>query len=395
MGEQPLKGVTVLDLGQIYNGPYCGYLLAMAGARVIKVESREGEGMRGRDRRSASYPFAMLNGNKETITLNLKSTKGPGLLIDLAKRADVLIENFSPGTMDRHGVGSGTLLEANPRLVYAAGTGFGRSGPHRDYLAMDVTVQAMSGVVSITGKDGEPPLKSGPALCDMLGGIHLYGAVATALYRREQTGEGAVLDVSMQDAVFPTLTTALGAYYALGKNPPRTGNHHQGMTVAPYNVFATRDGFVAIICIRESHWLSLLDAMGRPEVADDSRFADMATRAKNMDETDELVEAWTSTLSKEEVFRTCQEYQVICAPVQSLDDVANDPHLLARGALEKIQHPKFGEVSIPTSAIRFEDVEPPSVSLPRDLGADHDAIYAEFFGYSDQDIEMLREEEVI
>ena len=395
MGEQPLKGVTVLDLGQIYNGPYCGYLLAMAGARVIKVESPIGEGLRGRSRQSASYPFAMLNGNKETITLNLKSEKGPGLLIELAKRADVLLENFSPGTMEKHGVGSETLLQANPRLVYAAATGFGRSGPHRDYLAMDITVQAMSGVVSITGNEGQPPLKSGPALCDMLGGVHLYGAIVTALFRREQTGEGAVLDVAMQDAVFPTLTSALGAYYALGKNPPRTGNHHQAMGVAPYNVYATSDGHVAIICIREGHWRKLLAAMGQPELADDPRFADMPARCKHMDDTDAAVEAWTRTLTKDEVFRKCQEHDVICAPVQSLDDVVNDPHLLARGALQKVAHPKFGEIAIPTTPLRFEDVDPPMPRLPRDLGQDNDAIYAEFFGYSAADIEALREEEVI
>ena len=270
--DLPLAGITVLDLGQIYNGPYCGYLLAMSGARVIKVEPPGGEGMRGRGGGALkSYAFMMLNGNKETVTLNLKSARGRELLRGLAAKADVLLENFSPGTMDRHGVGSDALRAINPRLVYAAGTGFGSTGPHRDYLAMDITVQAMTGVVAITGNDGEPPLKAGPALCDILGGVHLYSAITTALFRRERTGEGATLDVAMQDAVFPTLTTALGAYYLRGGEPPRTGNHHQGMAVAPYNVYAARDGHVAIICIRERHWASLLTAMGREDLADDPR----------------------------------------------------------------------------------------------------------------------------
>ena len=196
MEHQPLAGITVLDLGQIYNGPYCGYLLSMAGARVIKVEPPGGERMRGRGT-LVSYPFMMLNGNKETVTLNYEADAGRELLRNLARHADVLLENFAPGTLDRHGVGADALTEINPRLVYAAGTGFGRTGPQRDYRAMDITVQAMTGVMAITGHDGEPPLKAGPALCDILGGVHLYAAITTALVRRERTGRGAVLDVAI------------------------------------------------------------------------------------------------------------------------------------------------------------------------------------------------------
>ena len=394
--DLPLAGFTVLDLGQIYNGPYCGYLLAMSGARVIKVEPPGGERMRGRtDRPLASYAFMMLNGNKETVTLNLKSERGRELLRGLAAKADVLLENFSPGTMDRHGVGSDALRTINPGLVYAAGTGFGSTGPHRDYLAMDVTVQAMTGVVAITGNDGEPPLKAGPALCDILGGVHLYAAITTALVRRVRTGQGAVLDVAMQDAVFPSLITALGAFYASGGESRRTGNHHQGMAVAPYNVYTAADGHVAIICIREQHWQSLLTAMGRTELADDARFADMRTRAAHMADTDALVESWTSTLPKAEVFGICQQHDVICAPVQSLDDVLHDPHLLARGALAKLAHERYGEVVLPSTALRFKDVEPPSVKLPKAAGADNEAVYGELLGLSATDVQALAAEQAI
>ena len=391
MTDAPLEGITVLDLGQIYNGPYCGYLLAMAGARVIKVEPPTGEGMRGRRGGDGllSYPFMMLNGNKETVTLNLKDERGRDLLKRLVSHADVLLENFSPGTMERNGVGSATLLEINPRLIYGAATGFGRGGPHRDYRAMDITVQAMTGVVAITGNDDEPPLKSGPALCDILGGAHLYAAITTALVRRARTGKGAVLDVAMQDAVFPTLTSALGAYYAVGGNPPRTGNHHQAMAVAPYNVYAAADGHVAIICIREGHWQSLARAMGRLELTQDPRFESMKERARNMAATDEAVEAWTSTLPKAEVFRVCQEHDVICAPVQSLDDVLNDPHLLERGALAKLAHEHFGDVTLPSTPLRFEDVGPPPVTLPRRLGADNEGVYGGLLGLDRAELEEL------
>ena len=393
--QQPLTGITVLDLGQIYNGPYCGYLLAMAGARVIKVEPPGGESMRGSGATLVSYPFMMLNGNKETVTLNLKSDAGRELLRGLARHADVLLENFAPGTLDRYGVGADALSAVNPRLIYAAGTGFGRIGPHRDYRAMDITVQAMTGVMSITGHDGEPPLKAGPALCDILGGVHLYAAITTALVRRERTGRGAVLDVAMQDAVFPSLISALGAWYVSNGRSKRTGNHHHAWAVAPYNVYAASDGHVAIICVRERHWLALLDAMGKPELADDPRFADRVTRAGNMAATDRVVEAWTSTLPRAEVFQVCQQHKVPCAPVQSLADVLNDPHLLERGALAKVAHEHYGEVTLPSTPLRFQDLDPPGVSLPRNAGADNVSVYGDLLGLSVDEVASLEDTDAI
>ena len=387
--HQPLTGITVLDLGQIYNGPYCGYLLAMAGARVIKVEPPGGEAMRGRGDPPLSYPFMMLNGNKETVTLNLKSDAGREVLRELAKRADVLLENFAPGTLDRRGIGADALTAINPRLIYASGTGFGRTGPHRHYRAMDITIQAMTGVMAITGHDGEPPLKAGPALCDILGGVHLYAAITTALVRRERTGRGAVLDVAMQDAVFPSLISALGAWYVSDGQSRRTGNHHHASAVAPYNVYAAKDGHVAIICVRERHWLALLDAMEEPELADDPRFTDRATRAQNMAATDAVVEAWTSTLPKAEVFEVCQLHEVPCAPVQSLADVLNDPHLLERGALAKVAHEHYGEVSLPSTPLRFQDLDPPAVSLPRAAGADNVSVYRQLLGLTADQVASL------
>ena len=394
--QQPLAGFTVLDMGQIYNGPYCGYLLAMAGARVIKIESPIGETLRGAERASGEgYPFCMLNGNKETITLNLKSDRGQELLKNLVKHADVLLENYAPGTMAKYGVGSDDLTAVNPRLIYAAATGFGQQGPHSDYRAMDVTVQAMSGVVAITGYEDEPPLKSGPALCDILGGVHLYSAIVTALLQRATTGKGAVLDVSMQDSVIPTLCSALGAYYRFGDDPPRVGNHHQAKALAPYNIYATRDGHVAIICIREGHWRKLMKAMNRLDLAEDERFANMATRAKNMELVDEAVENWSKTLNTQEVFETCQSNQVICAPVQSISDVLSDPHLIARGALQKLEHPELGSLMIPSTPLRFQGLQPPPVALPHAVREDNEAVYGELLGLSTDDVEALREASAI
>ena len=193
----PLDGLRVLDLGQYYQGPYAGLLLAMAGADVVKIEPPGGEPLRRRMGGATSYAQALLNSNKRSLELDLKQPRGVELLGDLAARADVLIENFAPGVMDRLGVGSRELCARNPRLVYASGTGFGSTGPDRDGLALDVVVQAVAGVMSVTGASDGPPTKAGPQVADFLSGVHLYGAIVTALYERERTGQGRHVEVAM------------------------------------------------------------------------------------------------------------------------------------------------------------------------------------------------------
>ncbi len=392
----PLDGVTVLDFGQVYNGPYCGFLLAQAGARVIKVESPMGETLRGRaDTTAASYPFALLNSGKACITLNLKSPAGQSLLRRLARQVDVVLENFSPGTMARYGVGGNALRAENPRLIYAASTGFGASGPYRDYLGMDITLQAITGVMSITGADGDPPTKAGPALADFMGGAHLFGAIVAALYRRGVDGAGCLIDLSMQDCLFPALSTALGAYFFAGRQPPRTGNRHAALSAAPYNVYRAADGHVAIICIREGHWRNLVAAMDRPELLDRDEFADMPSRARNMEALDAEVEGWTSSLPKAEVFRIAQEHDVICAPVKSLEEVVNDPQLHARGTLEWVQHQTLGRIALCHSPLRFVDRELPALSEVPYLGADNREIYCGLFGLSEAELQALIDAEAV
>ena len=240
--RQPLEGVVVIDLSHIYNGPYATFLMAMAGATVIKVEPPDGEHLRLRaNLGGASMPFANLNSNKRTVTLNLKTERGRALMHEMVAKADVFVENFAPGVTDRLGLGAAALQALNPRLVYASSTGFGRSGPFRDYPAMDLTIQAMSGVMAITGFPDKPPVKAGPALCDFFGGTHLFGGIMMALYEREKTGVGRVVEVSMQEAVYASLSSNLGMYFGRGgRNPPRTGNRHGGLAEAPYNVYPTR-----------------------------------------------------------------------------------------------------------------------------------------------------------
>jgi CoA:oxalate CoA-transferase len=390
----PLEGITVVDLGQIYNGPYATFLMAQAGARVIKVEPPGGENMRRRGAvGGAMLPFAMLNSNKEFITLNLKHEKGREILRALAARADVLLENFAPGVMDRLGLGPAALRAINPRLIYAAGSGFGWSGPYRDYPAMDLTVQAMSGVMACTGFPDRPPVKAGPALCDFFGGVHLFGAVMAALYERSVTGEGRFVEVAMLEAVYASLSSNLGLYHGSGGlAPPRTGNRHGGMAESPYNVYPTSDGYIALICVSETHWDSLVDAMGRPELKGDPRYGNLKARVARMDEIDQLVGGWTAGFTKQALFELLLRHRVPCAPVRELPEVVNDPHLHARGALSRVDHPLLGPVVLPTGPLRFEDAPPRPLRPSQALGADTEAVLEGFLGLDAAAIAGLKQE---
>lgn len=394
--QLPLNGVTVVDFGQIYNGPYATFLMARAGAKVIKIEPPGGENMRRRGVvGGAMLPFAMLNSNKQFVTLNLKSAKGIEVLHKLIARADVLLENFAPGVTDRLGIGPKALMAKYPRLIYAAGSGYGWSGPYKNYPAMDLTVQAMSGVMSTTGYEDGPPTKAGPALCDFFAGVHLYGAVTTALYDRERTGKGRFVEVAMLESVYFSLSSSLGLYFgSKGAGPARTGNRHAGLAESPYNVYPTSDGWLALICVTDGHWQALLKAMQRPELAQDDRFSTLKSRVAHMDVVDELVSSWTRTFDKEALFKLLMEHRVPCAPVRDLGEVMHDPHLHARGALRHVAHPLLGDVILPTGAMRFTD-EPPAIEPSKALGADNRAIYGEWLGLSGSDVDALAAEGAI
>jgi formyl-CoA transferase len=395
--KQPLAGVVVVDLSHIYNGPYATFLMAMAGAEVIKIEPHGGEHLRIRaGLGGAALPFAMLNSNKKTVTLNLKSERGRKLLFDMVRKADVVVENFAPGVTDRLGIGAAALQAANPRLIYASSSGYGRSGPYRDYPAMDLTVQAMSGVMSITGFPDRPPVKAGPALCDFFAGVHLFGGIMTALYEREKTGKGRTVEVSMQEAVYASLSSNLGMYHGSGnKLPPRTGNRHGGLAEAPYNVYPAKDGYIAIICNNNRHFHALADAMGRPELKEDERFRDLKSRIKNIDAVDEVVGAWTVTLPRDELVRLMLHHRVPHAPVRNLDEVVNDPNMHARGTLQRMKHPEYGEVVLPHSPIRFDGNPLVPLEPSSRLGAHNMSVYGDWLGLSKAEVEALAKDEVI
>ena len=393
----PLDGVTVVDLGQIYNGPYCSFLLAMAGARVIKIEAKGGEHLRKRSVvGGAALPFAMLNSNKTFATLNLKSERGQELLKTMVERADVVVENFAPGAMERLGLGYEVLSRVNRRLVYGAGSGYGRSGPNRNYPAMDLTVQAMAGIMSVTGFPDRPPVKAGPALADFFGGTHLYAGIMTALFERERTGRGRLVEVAMQEAVYASLASNLGLHYgSAGQSPERTGNRHGGLAESPYNVYPTEDGYIAIICVGELHWRSLLKAMAREDLLSDPRYADLKARVAHMDGIDALVSAFTAQHPKQHLFDLLMQHRVPCAPVRNLDEVVHDAHMHERGALEWVDHPMYGRVCLMRSPLRFEDSGRLPIRPSGELGRDNREVYGQWLGLSDSQLQRLVDEEVI
>ena len=395
----PLAGVTVIDLGQIYQGPYAGLLLAKAGADVIKIEPPAGEPARARAPRgkSTSLPMAMLNSNKRDITLNLKTGRGRELFMALAKRADVVLENFAPGVMDRLGVGFFALREINPRIIYASGSGYGLSGPDRDSLAMDVTVQAASGMMSITGFPDGPPMKAGPTVVDFASGTHLYAGIVTALYERERTGIGRLVEVSMQECVYPMLATNLGAYYNSGGRevPPRTGNLHGGLALVPHNVYPAQDGHVALQCVIENHWTQLLHAMGREDLKDDPRFTSNARRVENQGATDAIVAAWTMQHGKLEIFEITRRHRIPCAAVRDISEVMNDRHMHERGALEWIDHPELGAIVVPTTPLRLHGAPKVPTVPSAGLGEHNAEIYGGWLGLSMAEIAELKRGGVI
>jgi len=393
----PLTGVTVLDLSHVYNGPYATFLMAMAGAEVIKIEPHSGEHLRSRgDMGGAALPFAMLNSNKKPITLNLKEERGKQLLREMVAKADILVENFAPGVMDRLGVGAAALHEINPRLIYGSSSGYGKDGPYKSYPAMDLVMQAMCGVINSTGFPDQPPVKSGAALCDFFAGIHLYAAIMTALYERERTGKGGVVEVSMQDATYCSLASNYGMYHARGDAAPeRTGNRHGGLGISPYNAYAACDGYVVVNAPGDHHFRAILDVIGRPDLKEDERLATRGARVRHFELVDELIEGWTRRHGKDEVAAKMLAAAIPCAPVRDLKEVMNDANMLARGSLQTVEHPDLGKVNLPHSPLVFEGVPRRKIEPSLPLGASNEEIISGWLGHSKAEFDELKAAGVI
>jgi crotonobetainyl-CoA:carnitine CoA-transferase CaiB-like acyl-CoA transferase len=394
MQTQPLAGIRVLDLTQIFQGPYASFLMAMAGADVVKVEPPGGERLRQNGGAETPLSFAMLNANKRSLALDLKQPRGKEILKAMAAKADVLLENFAAGTMDRLGLGWDVMQALNPRLVYGSATGYGLSGPDRDLLAMDHTIQAASGMMSITGEAGGPPARAGGTPCDIMGGIHLYGGVLQALLGRERTGRGTRVEVAMIEAMYFTLASDLAAYHRTGALPERRGDKTPANT-APYGRYRCKDGWIAVICVSEDQWARILDVVGRPELKGNPDYGTREKRHAREAEINAMIEAWCGDIPRDEAFATLRENRVPVAPIRNLDDVRNDPHMHARGTLQRMTHPAMGEIVLARPPIRLSEYEAPEIEFFPEPGADADAVLEEWLGLGAAEIAGLKEAGVI
>lgn len=393
--DRPLAGIRVLELGHVFQGPYCGTLLSYLGADVVKVEPPTGESLRARSTEAdpadrIPIEFQWMNPTKRGITLDLKFEGGRDVFETAVAETDVLVENFSTGAMERLGLGYATLSEINPGLVYGHASAYGSDGPYRDFAAYDATIQAMVGIMETTGFPDGPPVKIGPSLVDILGATHLAAGILAALFQREFTGEGQYVESSLFEAVVPGLGSQLAAWIREDDVPPRVGNQHPGLDMAPFNLYEVADGSVLIVCMTNPQWERLVSLMDREELIDREGWETPSARAEHRAEIDEIVQKWVADREKRAVVEALSAENIPSAYIQTVPEVATDEHLHHRGMLNELDNRSAvgkDQVLVPGCPIHLES-ERPAVTPAPELGEDTRAVLAEL-GYSPAEIDDL------
>lgn len=409
--KKPLEDIRILDLTAWLSGPYAMEIAAHLGAEVIKIEKVDGGdavrangpyyGPRGivferSDPRDLSLCILKRARGRKSITLNLQAEKGKEIFRRLVRISDVVAENFMPGVMDRLGIGYQELKKIKPDIILCSISGFGQDGPYRNLAAFDPVVEAMSGVMEVTGFPDSPPVRLGVAAGDMVAALYMMIGLLAALRYREKTGKGQTVDISMMDGLFSfLLDEALDVYVERGI-PIRTGNRRIRLT--PFNSYRAKDGWVVICSAADSHWANLLKAMGREDLLDDPRYKRLDQRMANADEVDALVESWTMTKGKNEVVEIVRKHGVASGIVATIPEVLSDPQLIHRGMIVDLIHPELGKVQGAVAhdiPVRLSESKG-SFDLPAPyLGAHNEEIYCGLLGYSLDDLRQLEKEGVI
>ena len=387
----PLSGITVLDLTQFLSGPFCTMIMADLGADILKIERP--------DRPRASGPYLhgeriydlSVNRSKKSMTLNLKSDAGKDIFKKLLISSDVVIENFKPGTMERMGLGYEELKKIRPNLIYAAISGFGYTGPYKNRGALDMVIQGMSGLMSLTGEPNGRPTRCGTSASDIFSGIYMFGAVASALYEREKTGKGQFIDVAMLDSTFSCLENAVINTCIFNKNPERVGNSHP--TSVPFQTFQTSDGEIIITCSRDSAFYSLCRAMGRPDMIQDERFAKAEARRLNKELLEAEITRFTSTRTLDECEETLNQFGVPNGRINTLTMICKDPQIAARDMIVKVEHPVAGTYQMAGSPLKFSSLTEAHYEPAPTLGQHTREILSERLNMTDTEIEALLKEQ--
>ena len=368
--NRPLDGVTVLDLTRVLAGPYCTMLLADMGARVIKIE-RPGH---GDDTRAWGPPFVngessyflSVNRNKLSVALDFQRPAGRAMLEQLIARADILVENFHPGTLDKLGLGYCNLSPAHPRLIYCSVSGYGQTGPGRNRPGYDAVIQAEGGLMSLTGPAGGEPYRVGVAIADIVAGIFAAQGITLALLVRHQTGKGQLVDIGLLDSVAALLTYQAGIYFATGNAPARMGNQHP--SIAPYDTFQAEDGTLVLAVGNDDQWQRLCRVAGLDSLAADPRFTTNADRVRHYEDLRPALTRLFRSRTRHEWIERLVPAGVPCAAVRGLDEVLTDAHLLARSMVERVYHPSAGMVGQMGVPIKLSDTPGRIVSPPPRLG---------------------------
>ncbi|MFI5353809.1 MAG: CaiB/BaiF CoA transferase family protein [Candidatus Binatales bacterium] len=392
----PLEGIRVIDLGQIYAVPYCTMQLAYLGAEVIKIEPPgSGEFLRRPEvsRGGVSYAFLMLNANKKSVTLNLKDARGREILLQLLAGADVMVENYLGGVMESFGLGYEQIAPRFPRLIYASGKGYATGSRWERLPAMDATVQASGGFISVTGFPDGPGMRTPTTFIDMGTGSHLVSAILAALIQRGRTGAGQRVEVAMLDVCVPAMTSIIGQTLD-GRKFVRPGNRHWG--IVPCSVYPAADGEVVILCLSEAHWRSCAKLIGHEELIADPRYKSQGSRMRIVDEVDGFVSAWTRTLSRAAIVELLIAAGIPCAPVRTIEEIIADQDVAARAMLIDSEFPTRGPIRVLGSPLKLSDApqNPGALARPPAVG-EHNAEVLATVGLDAAALEKLRADGVI
>lgn len=386
-----LQGLRVLDFTRVYSGPYCTMLLADLGAQVVKVEAK-GVGDDTRYfkpvKNGVSGYFSYMNRGKRSIELDLKSDAGREAALELARWADVIVENYSPGTIARLGLDYEAVKAINPEVVYASISGFGQSGPYRNKVAYDGVIQSMAGLSWLTGYADAPPVKSGPALSDAATGVHAAFGIMVALYHKKISGKGQYIDMGMMDTMFSMLENAVPIKTFLDEEPSRLGNGNPGSS--PYNMYRTKDSYVFIATANNNLFTKLVKVMGREDLLADPRFKENYMRKTHEHDIDAIVEAWTMLHTTQDIVDMLDAASVPVARIFNISELIDDPHLHSRDMLVEHDIPGVGRVRFPGCPVKL-GMTPPDPSVRAPLLGEHTAeVLREVLGYTDEQIARLK-----